>query len=179
MVEKIENLDFEDEINKEELLVVLKKEAADISIMDIMTAHAYLVDEGKYVQGNYKEEYLKAYAKGFILRVKEIKDNRGKFKGIIDKDGLKEALELLNEQEQMLIKLKSNESHFFKIYKIISIYTSFVLEEPIHVVGTPFPGGFKVKYENGTYYCPVKEKQKDNPGAVCGFCIAEQDEDLL
>ncbi|MCE7698668.1 MAG: DUF2115 family protein, partial [Methanobacterium paludis] len=24
--------------------------------------------------------------------------------------------------------------------------------------------------------CPVKEKQKENPGAVCGFCIAEQEE---
>jgi uncharacterized protein (UPF0305 family) len=42
-------------------------------------------------------------------------------------------------------------------------------------VGTPFPGGFKVKYEGGKYPCPVKERQKDNPGAVCGFCIAEQD----
>ncbi|MEN6592103.1 MAG: DUF2115 family protein [Methanobacterium sp.] len=27
----------------------------------------------------------------------------------------------------------------------------------------------------GTYYCPVKENQKDNPGAVCGICISEQD----
>ncbi|MDP3622609.1 MAG: DUF2115 family protein, partial [Methanobacteriaceae archaeon] len=25
---------------------------------------------------------------------------------------------------------------------------------------------------------PVKESQKDNPGAVCGFCIAEQDESV-
>jgi Uncharacterized protein conserved in archaea len=39
-------------------------------------------------------------------------------------------------------------------------------------------GGFEVKYENGTYFCPVKDKQKDNPSAVCGFCIAEQDEDI-
>jgi Uncharacterized protein conserved in archaea len=40
-------------------------------------------------------------------------------------------------------------------------------------------GGFKVKYENGIYLCPVKGNQKDNPGAVCGFCIAEQDESFL
>ncbi|MGZ7108680.1 MAG: DUF2115 family protein, partial [Methanobacterium sp.] len=73
---------------------------------------------------------------------------------------------------------RSNESGFFKIYKIVSLYTTFILDEPIHVVGTPFPGGFKVKYENGRYLCPVKEKQKDNPGAVCGFCIAEQDVDV-
>ena len=178
MIEKVEEIDFKREIKKEELLVVLKKEASTISIMDIMTAHAYLVDEGKYVQGNYREEYLKAYSKGFILRVKEIRDNKSKFKGTLDKNEFKEALELLNEQEKMFIKLRSNESNFFKIYKIVSIYTTFVLDEPIHVVGTPFPGGFKVKYLNGTYLCPVKEKQKDNPAAVCGFCIAEQDNDI-
>ena len=178
MVNKLEDLDFTMEITIEELLLVLKKEASDISVTDIMTAHSYLVAEGKYVQGNYREEYLKAYVKGFILRLKEIKNNQNKFKGAVDPNEVKEAVELLNEQEQMLLKMRSKESHFFKIYKIISIYTTFVLDEPIHVVGTPFPGGFKVKYENGTYFCPVKDKQNDNPGAVCGFCIAEQDEEV-
>ncbi|OEC87083.1 MULTISPECIES: DUF2115 domain-containing protein [Methanobacterium] len=178
MVNKLENLDFTGKITVEELLLVLKKEASDISVTDIMTAYSYLVAEGKYVQGNYREEYLRAYVKGFILRLKEIKNNQNKFKDTVNTCELKEAVELLNEQEQMLLKIRSKESHFFKIYKIISIYTTFVLDEPIHIVGTPFPGGFKVKYENGTYFCPVKDKQNDNPGAVCGFCIAEQDEDV-
>ena len=178
MVNKLEDLDFTKEITKEKLLVVLKEKASHIHITDIMTAHAYLIDEGKYVQGSYREEYLKAYVKGFILRLKEIRDNQEKFKGIVNKNELKEAVDLLNEQEKMLIKLRSNESNFFKIYKIVSIYTTFILDEPIHIVGTPFPGGFEVKYKNGVYLCPVKERQKDNPGAVCGFCIAKQDEDV-
>ncbi|MCZ3366919.1 MULTISPECIES: DUF2115 domain-containing protein [Methanobacterium] len=178
MVNKLEDLDFTGQITVKELLLVLKKEASDISVTDIMTAHSYLVAEGKYVQGNYRKEYLQAYVKGFILRLKEIKNNQNKFEGTVNACELKEAVELLNEQEQALIKIRSRESHFFKIYKIISIYTTFILDEPIHIVGTPFPGGFKVKYENGTYFCPVKDKQKDNPGAVCGFCIAEQDEDM-
>ncbi|MEN4018708.1 MAG: DUF2115 family protein [Methanobacterium sp.] len=33
--------------------------------------------------------------------------------------------------------------------------------------------------EDRKYLCPVKENQKNNPRAVCGFCIAEQDEDML
>ena len=49
------------------------------------------------------------------------------------------------------------------------------MDEAVHPVGMPFPGGFKIKQEDETYYCPVKESQKDNPGAVCGICIAEQD----
>ena len=169
MVNKLEDLDFTNEITKEELLLVLKKEAEEVSIADIMAAHAFLVDEGKYVHGSYRDEYLKAYVKAFILRLKEIKDNNNNPECTVDGEELKEALELLNEQKKTL------ESCFSEIYRIASIYTTFILDEPIHVVGTPFPGGFKVKYENGTYLCPVKEKQKDNPGAVCGFCIAKQD----
>lgn len=77
------------------------------------------------------------------------------------------------------MKLDNNQHiNFFKKYKLISFYTTFILDEPIHPVGMPFPGGFKVKYENGTYYSPVKENQKDNPGAVCEFWIAEQDENV-
>ncbi|MGZ7095869.1 MAG: DUF2115 domain-containing protein [Methanobacterium sp.] len=178
MMNKIEELDFTIKIEREMLLEILREEIANINIHDIMAAHAFLVEEGKYVQGNYREEYIKAYVKGFILRVKEIRDNKVKFKGVINKNEFKEAVDLLNEQENMIIKMRSNESGFFKIYKIVSLYTTFILDEPIHVVGTPFPGGFKVKYENGRYLCPVKEKQKDNPGAVCGFCIAEQDVDV-
>jgi uncharacterized protein (UPF0305 family) len=169
MVTKLENFDFTNEITKKELLFVLKKEAECISMADIMAAHAFLVDEGKYVHGSYRDEYLKAYVKAFILRLKEIKDNDNNFQCTVDADELKKALKLLNEQKETL------ESCFSEIYRIASIYTTFILDEPIHVVGTPFPGGFEVKYENGTYLCPVKEKQKDNPGAVCGFCIAKQD----
>ena len=63
---------------------------------------------------------------------------------------------------------------FRSIYAIISLYTTFVLEEPIHPVGTKFPGELEVEYDDGVYYCPVKENNVDNPKAICQFCIAEQ-----
>jgi uncharacterized protein (UPF0305 family) len=175
---KLENLDFSDEITKDKLLQLLKKKASNIHINDIMNACAFLLDEGKYIQKSYRKEYFESYVKGFILRVKEIKENQETYGDYIDLEELKESWELLEEQEKLLIKMKSVEGHFFSIYQVISIYTTFILEEPIHPVGTPFPGGFEVKYEDGTYLCPVKEKQKDNPNAVCGFCIAEQDESV-
>ena len=28
--------------------------------------------------------------------------------------------------------------------------------------------------ENNTYYCPVKDNQKENPNAICHLCLAEQ-----
>lgn len=175
---RLENLDFSGKISKDDLLLLLKKEASNIHINDIMNACAFLLKDGKYIQSSYRKEYFESYVKGFILRVKEIKENQEIYGEYVDTKELKESLELLKEQEQLLIKMKSVDGHFFGIYQIISIYTTFVLDEPIHPVGTPFPGGFKVKYEDGTYLCPVKEKQKDNRNAVCGFCIAEQDESV-
>ena len=165
-------------MSKKELLILLKEYASDIHISDIMTASVFLLDEGKYVQSGYREKYIESYVKGFILRVNEIKENKKLYEGFVDIKELKNSLKLLNEQEKLILKQRSVESRFFKIYKIISIYTTFVMGEPIHPVGTPFPGGFEVKYEDNTYICPVKDKQKDNPNAVCGFCIAEQDKSV-
>ena len=167
----LKNIDRFSNINKNELLLILKIEASNICIMDIMKASIFLSEDAKYVQGNYREEYIKSYTEAFITRLKVLKDDKEEYNEYINCEKLQEAVELLNEQEIQV--------NFFKIYKIISLYTTFILEEAVHPPGTPFPGGFKVKYKNGIYLCPVKENQKDNPGAVCGFCIAEQDQDFI
>ena len=64
------------------------------------------------------------------------------------------------------------------IYVITSLYTTFILEEPIHPVGSEFPGSLKVEEKNGKYLCPVKDNQKDNPNAICHLCLAEQTPDI-
>jgi uncharacterized protein (UPF0305 family) len=135
-----------------------------------------LVAGGKYVQKYYLKDYIDTYVKGFLLRVKEIKDNHNYYEGFVPENDLKYALNLMNEIEKTETSI--DVTSFFKIYKLISIYVTFILEEPIHIVGTLFPGGFRVKYENKIYYCPAKENNKDNPKALCGFCIAEQDESV-
>ncbi|HML04736.1 MAG TPA: DUF2115 domain-containing protein [Methanobacterium sp.] len=179
MVEKIENLDLNAKISKKNLLSVLRNESDDIHIFDIMTSYVQLVEDGKYVQSSYQKDYLEAYIKGFLMRVKDIRDDKTDYEGYLDNKELQKALNTLKNQEAIVEKERSIESNFFRIYEVVSLYTTFILEEPIHMVGTLFPGGFRVKLEGKAYYCPVKEKQKDNPGAVCGFCIAEQDEDVL
>jgi uncharacterized protein (UPF0305 family) len=147
--------------------------------MDIMTASVFLSEDAKYVQANYRKEYLKSYTEAFITRLKVLKDDKEEYKGHVDCEKLQEAVKLLIQQETQINAGEGFDLNFFEIYKIISLYTTFILEEAIHPPGTLFPGGFKVKYENGIYLCPVKENQKNNPGAVCGFCIAEQDQKLV
>lgn len=168
-----------DKLSRAELLDVLKGEAKSISIHQIMQASSFMIKDSKYVQTGYREEFIEAYTKGFIIRIREVKECKLDDHEKLELKDVKEAIELLLKQEENRRGNDDFDPSFFQIYKIISLYTTFIIDEPIHPVGTPFPGGFEVKLDGKTYLCPVKEGQKDNPGAVCGFCIAEQDPDTI
>jgi uncharacterized protein (UPF0305 family) len=172
------DLNWEKELSKQELLKILQKEARPIGISDIMSASNFIHEDAAYIQADYRRKFVKAYMDGFILRITDLKNDKCQYSGELDHTELKSAFDLLKEQKETNDINEDFNHSFFKIYMIISVYTTFVLDEPIHPTGTPFPGGFEVKLEGETYFCPVKESQKDNPGAVCGFCIAEQDESV-
>ncbi|MBI4813238.1 MAG: DUF2115 domain-containing protein [Methanobacterium sp.] len=178
-IEKIKDVLSCSEIHREKLLTLLKIEARLITILDIMQASSFLIQDARYVQGSYRKEYLKAYTIAFIARIKEVKEYQLIDNGYLDVQEVQEAIGLLLKQENEVTGVDGFDPPFFQIYKIISIYTTFILEEPVHPVGTPFPGGLKVKYDGEKFLCPVKERQKENPGAVCGFCIAEQDPEIF
>jgi len=57
---------------------------------------------------------------------------------------------------------------------LLAGFSMFVLNQPGHAVGTPFPGGDKVECIEGVYYCPVREKSGDVNEALCPFCPALQ-----
>jgi len=176
MIDKIEELDFSRQISKNELLSVLKKEASNIHMHDIMLASAFIQEDAKYMQAGYREEFVETFTKAFINRFKDIREDKTNYKGYIDNKKLKEFLKVLETQmEESKIK---QELYFLRLAKIVSIYTTFILEASIHPVGTSFPGGFKLKYKNGEYLCPVKEKQLNTPGALCRFCVSKQDKDV-
>lgn len=174
----VENIDFSKNVPKQALLDALKAEAGTIHITDIMAAFVHLKKESRYVNANYREEYDQAYIQSFLMRIKEIRNNNEDYEGFIEADELQKAIKILKDQQTQAELDHNQHMHFFKIYRIITLYTTFIMNEPVHPVGMPFPGGFKIKQEYGIYYCPVKEGQKDNPGAVCGICIAEQDQDV-
>lgn len=60
------------------------------------------------------------------------------------------------------------------LYVLTSCFAIFVMDEPGHPVGTPFPGGFSVENRGGVYYCPVRDKEKDVKHAFCNFCPSRQ-----
>lgn len=57
---------------------------------------------------------------------------------------------------------------------LLAAFCMFVLNEPGHPVGTPFPGNDTVQLIDGVYYCPVREKAGDVDAALCPFCPALQ-----
>lgn len=62
-------------------------------------------------------------------------------------------------------------------YYIVSAFTIFVLDNPGHPVGMPFPGGFKVEERDGRFLCPIRDHEKDLPFSICNFCPAIQNEE--
>jgi len=63
-------------------------------------------------------------------------------------------------------------------YYLIAAFTMFVLDEPGHPVGMPFPGGFSVEKRGKDYYCLIRDKEKDVSYSICNFCPARQTEDI-
>ena len=154
-------------LNQTDLLDILKNEALLVSIYDIITATSYIRRDVAEVGDKYGDIYIE----GFILRIKEVKENNCVYSGSVDPVEYRKALDLLYTQSQTV---ESVRKPFFRIYIIISLYTTFILDEPIHPVGSPFPGGLEVEFDGEFYTCPVKDNNNDNPLAVCPFCIAKQ-----
>ena len=167
--EKLSN----DSITKNDLMIILKKYVRIISPYDLMLATARMREDGKYVQSQYREKYLEIYIRYFIMRMKEVADNNDNMIDEIDVNRLNESYHLLVRTFEEDRK-KTDNDKFPLIYVITSLYTTFILEEPIHPVGSEFPGSLKVTKENNIYYCPVKDNQKENPNAICHLCLAEQ-----
>ena len=178
MFDKLEELQEQNEISKNDILNIIKDEARHLTIYDEMTASSYLQDEGKYIQKSYRDEYLDVTIKYFLKRLHRIKNDNKDYPETVDKKRLRGSLKILKNQN-LRQKEKLPESNKTPLmYGIISIYTTFILGESIHPLNTPFPADEKIILKDGTYYCPVKHNQSKNPDALCRLCIAKEMEDL-
>lgn len=176
MVESVEELSLSCHLTKMHLLELIKEEARLIPIQEIMLATAFLTEDAKYMPAGYREDYIKRFSKAFFGRIRDLKNDNNTYEGQVDTIKLQGFLEVLQRQRDE-VKSK-NELCFLKIARLISIYTAFIREEPVHPVGTKFPGGFTLRYQGGKYLCPVKKQQLKNPSALCRFCVSVQDESV-
>lgn len=175
---ELKQLSSNTEISTPELMRILKKYARIISVQDLMMATAHMRKDGEYVQAQYREKYLKIYIKYFIMRMKEVKENNEYAEKNIDKESFDASFPMLERTFEKERLTNDKNDKFPLIYVITALYTTFILEEPIHPVGSEFPGSLFVEERNGEYLCPVKDNQKDNINAICHLCLAEQTPDI-
>ena len=175
---ELKELSAKDNVSKEELMEILKKYARIISVQDLMMATARMRKDGEYVQKNYREKYLKVYIKYFIMRMKEVKEFEDYDDININKKSFDESFPMLERTFEKERLSNADDDKFPLIYVITALYTTFILEEPIHPVGSEFPGSLFVEEKNGEFFCPVKDNQKDNVNAICHLCLAEQTPDI-
>nr|WP_281034189.1 DUF2115 domain-containing protein [Methanothermus fervidus] len=164
-------------MSKRKLLHILKKASRKVSVNDLMNASVFLNEEIKYMHKQEKKEYIRRFMHAFFMRLNELKNDKKRYEGSVD---IKKLKELVDFMENKIKNSKSEkERSFYKIAAIVSIYATFVKEVPIHPLSTKFPGNLKIRYRKGKYLCPVKDKQKESPEALCKFCVAVQDESVL
>lgn len=172
MYDELLKISYEENILGNSVLEILKKYCSTISVFDMMAISAEIIEENRYVQGSYREDSQKSYVETFILRAKEILEDNNDYMKRIDKEKFSDAItSLMSNHENQTEKSKTKSS---LIGCMASIYTTFLLEEPIHKVGTLFPGSLKVEENDGKFYCPVKDANIDTPNALCHICLAEQ-----
>lgn len=160
----------EELISGNSLLEILKEYSSTISVFDMMSFTAHVIEENKYVQENFREDSQKSYIESFLFRVNDISGDMNDYGNDIDKESLENAIETLKANHT---SEKSRNNSLLIVY-IASLYATFILEEPIHPVGTPFPGSLKVEKADGEFYCPVRDANIDTPNAFCNICLAKQ-----
>ena len=103
----------------------------------------------------------------YKIYIKVIEKNDYDYDSNIDKQSFDTSFPMLERTFEKERISTSKDDKFPLIYVITALYTTFILEEPIHPVGSEFPGSLKVEVKNGEFLCPVKDKQKDNTDAIC------------
>ncbi len=71
-------------------------------------------------------------------------------------------------------KAREKDPKYLYLKYLLAGFSMFVLAEPAHPVGTPFPGGQIVDEWEGVYLCPVRDMADDVPYAICPYCPAVQ-----
>ena len=125
----------------------------------------------RYLPGDYREHYLRNQIMYFMNTLKEIKrkgdDDIEDYP--IDDGKLRDLLERIESFKRGV----KGEDSFIKLSKIVVPYLIFIEKKPLHPVGTRFPGGKCIVKRGDKYYCPVKNKQR-NEYSLCEFCVCEE-----
>jgi len=154
--------------DQQTLLSILKKELKAYSVFDLMKIQAHLEKDFRDLPPEYKKRLQQKLSEHLFVNFKSILHNDNYQNSQLDMEQYREFLEWFKS------RLDDEMPGMTVLYYLSALYNIFITKTPPHPEGTPFPGGFFVEKVEDKYYCPVKDKQKDNEEAICKFCIAKQ-----
>jgi uncharacterized protein (UPF0305 family) len=161
--------------SREALAALISEEVATYSLHDLLQLRASVERDLRHVPPHYRarlQPRMMEHLFGTHHRIM-VGYRRGRFEVLHGPPDGK-----LEEFCDMLLDLpyrdEEGDPRLVLLYYLIAAFTIFVCELPGHPVGTPFPGGFLVEERDGTYYCPVREKEDDVETSICPYCPAEQ-----
>ncbi|MDD1664733.1 MAG: DUF2115 domain-containing protein [Methanomicrobiales archaeon] len=161
--------------SKEALAAIIAEEVTTYTLNDLLKLRASVERDLRHVPTHYRAKLQPRMMEHLFGTHHSIMigHRRGRFGDLQGPLG-----EKIGEFCDMLLDLPGEEderdTRLVLLYYLIAAFTIFVCELPGHPVGTPFPGGFNVEEQNGTYYCPVREKEDDVETSICPYCPAEQ-----
>jgi uncharacterized protein (UPF0305 family) len=160
---------------KEALAAIIAEEVASYSLHDLLHLRASVEHDLRHVPPAYRAklqpkmmEHL--FGTHHAIMAAHRRGGFGEYHGALEGQ--------VGEFCDMLLDLPNREAEgdrrLVLLYYLIAAFTMFICELPGHPVGTPFPGGFLVEERDGTYYCPVREKEDNVETSICPWCPAEQ-----
>jgi uncharacterized protein (UPF0305 family) len=172
---------FKDITSKAELAERLFNELASYSVFDLQDISANLEKDINALPSPYRErvrpyfieQYFRRYGSVMAMREQGLFTRPGQ--DIQDTALFKDFCRTVAEFRPTPQDEEVNGPFFGHFYFTVSAFFMFVLDEPGHPVGMPFPGGFAVKKRDDGFYCPIRDKEKDVTYSICNFCPAKQE----
>ena len=174
--------------NAEEAVPVLKKALERYTIFDLQRVGGTIRRETELLPEPYRSRcrpYSIDLLNQYHAFLSDVRSGKSKQREILDRKLWDEFWK--NAEESCFSDEVSKNSPEVGIgtpagklfYRLVYGYAMLIAGLPGHPVGMPFPGGWTVKEENGKILCPIRDKEKDLPQALCNYCPAVQDESCL
>ncbi len=149
-----------------DLKILIKQRIKEVTLEDLYSLSFFFNDEMIYLPREYKKEYSESVLNVTMNRFIALKNDENSYYGDLDK----EDISIINKL------LQPNDTVINNILNIIVIYTTYFLNEPIHPLGTKFPGQVSIYCDGLDYYCPVKKFHLNNKKSLCKICVAKVSE---
>ena len=174
--------------NAEEAVPVLKKALERYTIFDLQRVGGTIRRETELLPEPYRSRY-RPYSIDLLNQyhafLSDVRCGKSKQREILDRKLWDEFWK--NAEESCFSDEVSKNSPEVGIgtpagklfYRLVYGYAMLISGLPGHPVGMPFPGGWTVKEEYGKILCPIRDKEKDLPQALCNYCPAVQDDSCL